>query len=410
MKTHINKRESDKAKSIANELSQKKTSSASTLQLVDNRTEAIGRRKLHGMPNSYPKARRPASALEMGNPNPRLKQAAQLQPYASGHSARIHLRSRPGKKLQIEAWHTMQQRPAPPKRQLHMPTVVDKNQNAILKKVMQAKLKSDALNLAGETHDEYEKKGNEGLRDKEKIMAEKKAGGGYWSESEFKVSEDDWWYGKKKGESGDPILYQFLQVVELVDSIGGRHIGSMDPAKQEQAKYLRELVENCIRTLGGGVVERYKNLSGEVKSGLVKLTDDQSDAAQKIGLKLHEMNGKCSEIYAGIDVNGVLLIGVDAIGKLQADCSNLNGEIKKLGAVLNKKKPMTQANIRVPRSKEMHFSAQASHKTKGVWKVGNNHYMDINNYIKGTFVSAPKYNLLSKAEFNDERDKFDPDK
>lgn len=373
----------------------------------------------------------------------------QLQAHAYAQGTDIHIAPGQEKHLAHEAWHVVQQKQGRVKPTMQMKSAVPVNddpglereadimgdkalnmapsdslpgagekrdsgafqpvvqqQSAITQQVVQAKLKSGVLNVAGESHNEYD---DGVLREKEKKLAAKKTGGSYWTESEFKVTEDDWWYGTKKGQSGDPILLQFLQALELVNSIGGGFIASMDPDNTEQAKQLRSMAGDCFRVLNGGVAERYSGVVDEFKKELISLSDEQRDAAGELGGKIKDMSTACRELYSGINDDGSLVETKRKIQQLQTTSTQLNKDIKRLGAVLNSGKAMSQENIRVPRSTKMHFSAQASFETPGIWKIGNNHYNDIAEYVKGTFVKAPKYNLLSKAEFNDERDKFNPD-
>jgi hypothetical protein len=380
---------------------------------------------------------------------------AQLNAHAFAQGTDIHVASGQEKHLAHEAWHVVQQKQGRVKATMQMKGNVDVNddagleqeadimgekalnlsvadsasdatpsvqqqkqdsaplqmhtslnQSAVSKPFLQAKLKTGVLNVAGETHSDYDEK----LRDKEKKLATKKTGGAYWTEAEFKVTETSSWYGTKKGQSGDPVLLQFLQTLELVDSYGGQHIATMDPTKADQAKVLRSMAENCVRVLTGGVKDRYAVLADEVTKDLVTLNDEQREAAGKVAGKIDAMKNNCLALYKAIKEDGSLDGGVTTVkvAELQKTCTDLNKDIKDQGAILNSKKAMTMENIRVPRSTQMHFSAQASFATPGIWKIGNNHFTDISEYIKGRFVGAPKYNLLGKDEFNDERDKFDP--
>lgn len=360
---------------------------------------------------------------------------AQLQAHAYAIGTDIHLGPGQEKHLPHEVWHVVQQKQGRVKPTTQMKGKVNMNDDSSLEKeadvmgekalqvsvslkqstalvsspvqkVVQAKLSSGVLNVAGETHDEYTQRGNEGLRAKEKMFAEKKAGGIYWKEQEFKVTESDFWYGKNKGESGDPVRLQFLQCVELIDSLCGKFLPILNHTVKEEAKLLRERVEEGFRAIVGGVTARFKAMGDEHTSGVRTLSSSQANATKNIAPKLDQMREKCVAIYKLIQADGELNEGSDEITALKKDAIRLNSEIQKLAAIINDKKAVTQENVRVPRSKEMHWSAQASYATKGIWKVGNNHYDDIAEYIKGTFVKAPKYNLMSKVDFNKERDAF----
>ena len=70
MNTHADKTQENKSQSVANAVSQKKNSSKSTFQFVDNRPEATAQRTLQ----------------EIANNSPQTKQAAQLQSMADNHS------------------------------------------------------------------------------------------------------------------------------------------------------------------------------------------------------------------------------------------------------------------------------------------------------------------------------------
>ncbi|WP_239670692.1 DUF4157 domain-containing protein [Vibrio variabilis] len=342
---------------------------------------------------------------------------AQLQAHAYAQGTNIHIGPGQERHLAHEAWHVVQQKQGRVKPTMQMKGKVNVNDDALLEReadvmgakalqmgpsshqphqlkaanvstTVQAKLSSAVLNVAGETHDEYTQKGNEGLRDKEKAFASQKAGGSYWTESQFKVTESSVWYGKNKGESGDPVRLQFLQGVEVVDSLCGKFLPQLDHTVKDEAKMLRERVESAIRTIGGGVADRYKAMVEEHNSDVRALTDSQIDAAQKTTAKLSEMATQCKAIYDLIQDDGTLNAGSDKIPELKKEAIKINAEIKKQAAVLHGNKAVNQENVRIPRSEAMHYSAQASHASKGIWKVGNNHLNDIEAHIKGFFVGA----------------------
>lgn len=83
MNTHADKTQENKSQSMANAVSQKQSSSESTVQFVDNRPEAIAQRKLQEMANNSPQVRQLMSFREMPNNCPQVKQAAQLQAMAN---------------------------------------------------------------------------------------------------------------------------------------------------------------------------------------------------------------------------------------------------------------------------------------------------------------------------------------
>ncbi len=66
MNTHAGKTQENKSQSIAIEVSQKRSSSESTFQLKDNRSEAIAQRKLQEMANNSLQAKKNSSIAGNG--------------------------------------------------------------------------------------------------------------------------------------------------------------------------------------------------------------------------------------------------------------------------------------------------------------------------------------------------------
>lgn len=443
-----------KTPAVQGETPTKQNLSASPIQLVDNRPEATLQLKLGQIANAATVQRRAnktglPDGLKAGVENLsgysmddvrvhyNSSQPAQLQAYAYAQGTDIHIAPGQEKHLPHEAWHVVQQKQGRVKPTIQRKGKLNVNDSPGLEReadvmggkaansgsaiqlmkgegkiaalsgsMIQLKLSNSVLNVAGETHSDYE--GGD-LRAKEKAFAEQKAGGPYWTESEFKVTKDSWWNGKNKGESGDPVRLQFLQCVELIDSLGGSFIGVLDHTVNDQAKLLRERVEDTVRIISGGVKDRYNQLIEEHNDGVRTLSESQTDAAKKLWGKCKDMNVKCLAIYKLIQEDGSLNEGSGGLADLKKDATKINDQIKVFAAAVNDGEAVTQENVRVPRSHAMHFSAQASHTTKGIWKIGNNHFNDIEKYLKGTFVSAQKYNLMSKADFIRERDKFTPE-
>lgn len=268
--------------------------------------------------------------------------------------------------------------------------------------LVQTKLKPGVLNVAGETHSDYEGPSGPLLREKERTLATKKVGGGYWEEPIFKVSEDSLWYGTTKNQSGDPILLQVLYCLEVVNQLGGKVLSQLDPSRPGQARLLRDVAENCYNTLTDYVQPRFRTLQKEFDDDLVSLSEKQVAAANKLLDQIEGMQTACSELMTGIRQDGQLSADLNDILQLRDNSVRWHREIVKQGAILNGGKAIIEREMRISRSKQMHFSAQASCATPGIWKIGTNHYKDIVNYVAGFFVAAPKYNLLSEKEFNRE--------
>ena len=453
MPTHAESTQATKVESAASGTSGKQYLTNSPYQFVDNRPEAALQRKLGeianrntvqkkenntGLPDQLKSGVENLSGHSMDDVRVHYNSGrpAQLKAHAYAQGTDIHIAPGQEKHLPHEAWHVVQQKQGRVKPTVQLKAGVDVNDDTGLEKeadvmgakaanqggsiqlakdagritavsgnVTQLKLSSAVLNVAGESHNEYD---DNDLRAKEKAFAEQKAGGTYWTESEFKVTEDSFWNGKNKGESGDPVRLQLLQNVELVDSLCGKLIGTLDHTEKDEAKLLRECMEDGIRIINGGVKNRNKELVDEHNSDVRPLSDTQVEAAKNVWAKCVEMNTKCAAIFKLIQEDGTLNEGSDALAGLKREATKINNEIKVFATALNDGKAVTAEKVRVPRSEAMHFSAQASFATKGIWKIGSNHYADIADYVKGTFVKAPKYNLMSKEDFIAERDKFNP--
>ncbi|MCI4671743.1 MAG: DUF4157 domain-containing protein [Bacteroidia bacterium] len=90
MNTYADKSQEKKSQSVANTVSQKKSSGDSTLQFVDNRPEAIAQRKLQEMTNNSSRVSQLRAFQEIADNSPQVKQAAQLQEMADNYSAKLH--------------------------------------------------------------------------------------------------------------------------------------------------------------------------------------------------------------------------------------------------------------------------------------------------------------------------------
>lgn len=172
MNTHADKTQENKSQSVANDVSQKKSSSESTFQFIDNRSEAIAQRKLQEMANdsfhtkkavqlqamadNYSAQKQPLQRKENNTGLPdNLKtgmenlsgysmddvkvhynsdKPAQLQAHAYAQGTHIHLASGQEQHLPHEAWHVVQQKQGRVKPTLQMKGKVNVNDDAGLEK------------------------------------------------------------------------------------------------------------------------------------------------------------------------------------------------------------------------------------------------------------------------------------
>ena len=87
MNNHVDKRQENKSQSIANEVSQKQSSTESTFQFVDNRPKAVAQRKLQEMANNSQQVSQLRAFQDMANNSPQAQQAALLQAIADNYSS-----------------------------------------------------------------------------------------------------------------------------------------------------------------------------------------------------------------------------------------------------------------------------------------------------------------------------------
>jgi hypothetical protein len=87
MNTHADKTQENKSQSVANKVSPKQSGGESTFQFVDNRPEAVAKRKLQDMANNSPQVSQLRAFQNMANISPQAKQTAQLQAMADNHSS-----------------------------------------------------------------------------------------------------------------------------------------------------------------------------------------------------------------------------------------------------------------------------------------------------------------------------------
>ena len=363
---------------------------------------------------------------------------AQLQAHAYAEGSNIHLAPGQEKHLPHEAWHVVQQKQGRVSGTKQLKGISTFNDDPTLEAeadrmgqqadmqhlsasdkplisvsansaAVQAKLEAGKLNVAGESHDEYEQSGNETLRDRERTLATRVVGGNYWRESAFKVTgQGAYFTGKSKGESGDPILFQFLQTLELIGSLGGDALQSLDVTDPDEAKVLKRICKDIVGLITGGVNDRHKSLIAEHNSGVKTVSDSNIEVIKTLWQNVLGMNQNCLDILQSIEDDGSLKTGTDpvVVTGQKAAAVRLNGRIKQQTTVLNNNTNVTSDNVRVTRSQEMHQSAQASFETPGIWKIGNNHVLDIIEYTKSKLVRNPKYNLISKQDFIAERDQL----
>ncbi|MEO1264018.1 MAG: hypothetical protein AAFZ15_34755 [Bacteroidota bacterium] len=97
MKTHFDKRQEIKNRSMANEVTQKQSGGGSVFRFVDNRPQASIQRKLQDIADNSPRAMQFKTFHEMANSSPLMRKAIQLQAMADRYTVRKQADTKTGK-------------------------------------------------------------------------------------------------------------------------------------------------------------------------------------------------------------------------------------------------------------------------------------------------------------------------
>jgi hypothetical protein len=231
-----------------------------------------------------------------------------------------------------------------------------------LKKTSQLKLDPDRLNVVGEKHDESDRR-----RDVEKrFISDKAKTDNYWLEDQFKIEKDG------KEEYGDPVELRLLYFVEyaifykkkLLESIAKEFevVDILQDYRCAVANILgtQKMAKCCSDPLGTDLADYISNSFAEKVFRIPNLKQ----------MKIEEIKQKINDFCAWVEYIGKMASVADE-GKL---------------------------SFSFLRSVAMHNAANSAYNKKGVWKVGDDHVVDIQKFIK----EKRKYNLVTQKEFNQE--------
>lgn len=334
---------------------------------------------------------------------------AQLNALAYAQGSDIHVAPGQEKHLPHEAWHVVQQAQGRVKPTMQMKGGVALNDDRGLEReadamgaralqmrvagaatisassessrssvIQRAKIEANRLNVAGEDHDESDKR-----RFDERRFALQEANGMYWNENEFGVEIS---IGETKGEvDADSLSFRWLQIVSFILDINS--LSSNKEGVQRLVSWINELA---------GVHESLDNLSeadrARVDSRLnfteIKVTvaeiQNHKTFIEKITEIRERLKGKLNkENKKNYDIEDE-----------KADLFQLNlglADVLKFDPAENSKK------ITLDRSMLMWGAANQHGNRLGIWKIGDAHVQDIKDRNK----DISTFNLLSRKEFNE---------
>lgn len=283
-------------------------------------------------------------------------------------------------------------------------------------------LNPDFLNVVAEQHDDATEK----LRVWEKKYTREKTGGAYFNEEEFKVEIPK--PGGKNEEkvvvSGDPSILQMANAIHAqtnkISSILAQleRIHKVKPTKFNLGLSrtqifgpLKLILQLLVQPKAFAVLHR------KLKIGAQAELEDRPD--------LQEIY----DVYApaGDKFYNVWIVGVDAwatatdsldkdtadevaLSKAVTDAGLLTPTAKELLVTLFEKENVpfeehqaVSRAVTFKRSEEMHKAATIGKATKGVWKVGQSHVVDILTILDG---SAAPYELMTNEEFMEDFTKW----
>jgi hypothetical protein len=235
-----------------------------------------------------------------------------------------------------------------------------------------ASLASNKLNVAGEYHGESEPR-----RNSENTFCRKKIGTkNYWTEHEFtyaKIKDPN----AKSAPSADLFLLRLLQSISIID----RYIKIINPDITKATPRARENLYSY------SLMMVYDINRAILREDGFELNENQLAAIKKIRIPAKNVY-EATIHYKGSPTP-------ENFNILEIAYNNFIVEYDTNKAFLSERKE--QEDIALARSTAMHTAANDQASQRGVWKIGNQHVID----IKAMFKEI-RYNILSRDEFQAE--------
>jgi len=355
--------------SSANTIYQNKSDENATLQLVDNRVEAVAQRELQDTINSSPRATQLKAFQDMAD-NRSNSKAIQLQELANNYTAKIQMKAKLGinDDVSLEKEADVMGAKALQMKKNYLNTIETKqamdynNASALQLKALAA----GKLNVVGENHKDSAKR-----RNSEKAIANRVVGGGYWRENEF-------YLGKEKNFLK---LFYYKGMLDYGDSL----VLLVDMHAASLVEFLEYLHKG---------VRDYTNITERERVGIMQTIHVFYNACDAVYLYNQRIKDDSEKKFNLVKDVSILKTMLKAIENRQ-DVSIYSG-IKE--ATENIKKHLKgRSSGDISKERSLHMDSSAEFDTKiGVWKVGDDHIEHIKEVKKGN------YEILSKDEFNTE--------
>jgi Domain of unknown function (DUF4157) len=264
---------------------------------------------------------------------------------------------------------------------------------------IQRKMRTDQLNVAGETHSESNPR-----RDEEKKFSKDRSGSpNYWLEQAFTVTKDN----MTREEADSPYL-RAVHIMMLMGTAGENAQKVAGEKKKETRRNATIKPGQMVGVLGSAETElreRYKTVDEEVQK-VQRYTDRLQRSYKATGdQEIDQIYGEMIDYWKTLYENHK--IAMDPSSKWKDMLSSLK-EIGRVGAALKKHLETLEqktnikdaAGARDARSMAMMQGAAKEKGKRGTWKVGDLHITDMlqapNNQIK------QEVNIVTKQAFNDE--------
>jgi len=260
------------------------------------------------------------------------------------------------------------------------------------------KIVPNTLNIIGETHEQSNKH-----RDLERKFSLQHLGlpkdqastKSYWTESEF----------KQGAVYGDNPKLRFLHAISMLEDLAAMG----ENASEEK---LGRMINEGSRQKLSEQIDSTALLALNELSRIAKKDKKMAESIRAHTQTFNEAATKMSYLIKNKKVGGIVP-GRFSLGAFYSDkTKDLMQEFRKLRATLKSMKTVYEQRLQtldsralsLERSRFMHQFANRHHNTTAVWKVGNNHVLDMQGE---EFAGEAKYNLVTKKEFRSQIRKSD---
>lgn len=259
-------------------------------------------------------------------------------------------------------------------------------------------LSNDKLNIVGEKHNEED----DTRRADEKKLATEKAGGGYWTEHEFRGKDPRGTLAKLFGKGAPPGPIDGPDLVFEGEVAAGVKI--IDTLKKtygliQAAEALRAEAE---KKTDAKQVERFEDEIYDLTEDRIKPHIFRIGYAIKTAQANAEKNKlkPSKEVASLLETIQLVLGNMSTKGLPNKDFENSVGDLEFLAGDLKKAGIRTWAENHLVRSQNMLAGGEKAAAMKGIWKIGDGHIEQIlNGEVKGE--EKKQANYITRADFDE---------